>query len=652
MPKKIKKIMQPKQKKTLNLTGKFVGNERGFGFVLQPDGEDIFIPPHLTFGALHGDEVVYKPAPSREANTEGGNRKAGQITEIICRAPMVGTFFLDGMQGFVRSTQNKIPYIFSVLPKTIARFGLAGGHRVVFSVDKRHNPYEGLVSCFITEVIGHVNDPGVDVLTLVRQVGVPYKFSEEVAEEILEIPTEVCEQDIKNRLDLRGEMIFTIDGEDTKDIDDAISFVKTPDGYRLGVHIADVTHYVRENSALDASALARSTSIYLADRVIPMLPHKLSSGICSLFPNVDRLTLSCIMDIDQNGNVREYKISPSVINSKKRYTYTEVQDLLDSGEDELINFMDELRQILAEKRKKRGALHFELPESKIRVDENGRVVSIEAYPRNNATSIIEEFMILCNETIAAHFWAQKIPFVYRTHEAPSTEKLAGLQTLIQNIGFTTKKIRRPTASMLQHLLEKAKETPAAQAISSAVLHALPQANYTPDNPSHFGLASTAYCHFTSPIRRYADLQVHRIIKSAVQVETPQALEGFRALLPSVCAQASRAERVAEALEREVAALKKVQFMADKEGQTFDAIISGITPWGMYVMLENTVEGLIPTSNLLRHRYKFNKDYGVYEKIKRAPGEKKAQALSHGLQISVRLTQANEDERKLTFVLNC
>jgi ribonuclease R len=356
------------------------------------------------------------------------------------------------------------------------------------------------------------------------------------------------------------------------------------------------------------------------------------------------------MTIDKTGKVTHYEISPSIIRSKKRFTYNEVQFLIDANENEMLLQMDELREILRAKREQRGALDFDLPESKIRVDENGRVISIEAYPRNNATGIIEEFMILCNETIATHFFTRKIPFVYRSHDAPSAEKFAAVQTLIANMGLLSKKAKpkRPTASNLQSLLSHAKETTAAYAISSALLRALPQAVYSPHDPSHFGLASDAYCHFTSPIRRYADLQIHRIIKFSWL--HPEPFELFeKDFLPAVCAQCSRTERVAEALEREVAELKKVQFMADKEGQKFDAVVSGLTPWGAFVMLENTAEGLVPVANLTKHGYRYDKEICMYQ-AKRKKGEKQAKTLHHGSPIKVRLVNANEDERKLTFAL--
>jgi ribonuclease R len=344
--------------------------------------------------------------------------------------------------------------------------------------------------------------------------------------------------------------------------------------------------------------------------------------------------------VNRGGNVTSYEILPTVIHSKRRYTYAEVQEILENTNDELIKNMNELREILRKKREKRGALDFDIPETKIRLDDQGRVISLEPHMRNNATGIIEEFMILCNETIATHFLAQKIPFVYRTHEAPSAEKIKGLQTIIQNLGIFGRAPKLNGSASLQKFLNTAAKTSAAYAVSTAVLQSLPQAHYTPDSPTHFGLASAAYCHFTSPIRRYADLKVHRIIKEGQKTD----------ILHSICAQCSKTERTAEALEREVNDMKKVQFMADKEGQIFEGIISGIVPWGAFVMLENTVEGLIPTANLTRHRYKFNKEAACYEKTKRERGEKSPAALSHGSPVTVRLVQANLDERKLTFAI--
>jgi len=658
--------------------GKFIGNPRGFGFITPSDGgADIFIPPHLTLGALNGDTVEYKIAKddgSPMATDPDKPSRTGKVKAIISRASMVGIFHIMGTQGFVRPSETKVPYTFSVPPKIITKLGLADGHVVMFTVDKHTDPDRGAKPCFITEIIGHMHDPGVDVLSLVRQANVPIEFSEKVMTQVTATPDMVSSDEIQGRLDLREELIFTIDGDDTKDIDDAISFAQTPDGnYKLGVHIADVTHYVQEHSALDASALERGTSIYLADRVIPMLPHKLSSGICSLFPDVDRLTLSCIMTVNPQGHVVSYEIAKSVINSKKRWTYNGVQDVLDSGaihnDDVSVDWpqifaqMDNLRETLRKKRESKGALDFNLPEAKIRVDESGKPISIEPYNRTNSTGIIEEFMILCNETIATHFLALgentvsphsegsriEFPFVYRTHEAPSAEKMAKLGTLAKNLGIKSPK-SASSPMVLQRLLASSAKTAAAQSIATAVLHSLPQARYTPDNPTHYGLASEAYCHFTSPIRRYADLQIHRITKAWLSAAP---LDCFHEILPEVCAQCSHTERTAEALEREVEQLKKVQFMQGWEGQTFEAIISGVTAWGIYVMLQNTIEGIIPFESLRRRQFTFDKEKSVYihkshkSKKKKKPGNK-PEVLRHGAPLTVRLKSALEDERKLVF----
>ena len=639
--------------------GKFIGSAKGFGFIAPPDGgADIFIPPHFALGAINGDTVSYEIV-NNAGNASEGPSQTGKIVKIISRPQFIGIFFTEGNHGYVRPVDIKTPYTFYVSPKSIKRFGLADGHMVVFSVQKHehfddHNP-----PCFITEIIGHTHDPGADVLSLVYQANVPYKFSEEVITEAGRIPNEVTTKETVGRLDLREELLFTIDGDDTKDIDDAISFEKTLDGnYNLGVHIADVTHYVKENTALDTAALERGTSIYLADRVIPMLPHRLSSGICSLFPNVDRLALSCMMTVSPQGNVLKYEIAKTVINSKKRWTYNNVQTLLDTPLTEtrddpsqnpdtqwITHFheMDTLREILRKKRDTKGALDFNLPEAKIRVDETGKPISIDSYERTRATAIIEEFMILCNETIASHFLALEAPFVYRTHESPSAEKLAKLNELTTQLGFKApKSVESPT--VLQRLLNVTAATNAAQTIATAVLRSLPQARYTPDTPTHYGLASQAYCHFTSPIRRYADLQIHRIIKDYLQ---KAKLHPYEAILPAICAQCSNTERTAEALEREVEQLKKVQFMSGKEGQTFEAKISGLTKWGVYVMLQNTVEGLIPTENLQQNHFTFDKEKSIYLR-KSLKKRGKALTLTHGTPLIVRLTSASEDERKIIF----
>ena len=718
---KQKKITQPREqrgkisaKAAPTIKGKFIGNDRGFGFV-EPDAttaEDIFISPSMTGGALHGDEVLCRlivkkeePAPKKKSRRmpknqpkvtptppESTQRQTGQIIEITHRKSFIGTYYTVGQEGYVRPVGGKIPYVFSVSSKTRNRFGLADGHRVVFLVPKpkpgkekagarrdskktgnlpatnghaySSGEKDSVLTCSILEVIGHVHDPGVDVLTLVYQAGIPYQFPEDVTAQAASLPEEISADDLKGRLDLRNQHIITIDGEDTKDIDDAIHLTQTPDGhYQLGVHIADVSHYVKPGTPLDTEALNRGTSVYLADRVIPMLPHRLSSGICSLFPGVDRLALSCIMTVNAEGDVTAYEIVPSVINSKRRWTYKEVQDILDAATDtttvpvestNLFQAMNRLREILSQKRHKRGALDFNLPEAKIKVDETGHPISIEPYERTKSTGIIEEFMILANETIAAHCQNHNIPLIYRAHDTPAQEKYAMLAGLAKSMGFTMP----PHSSgpkAIQQMLELAESTPAYQALAMAALTSLPQAVYTPTSPKHFGLASDAYCHFTSPIRRYADLQVHRIIKetanSTAVGAAPCRPQGDRTLnhndtpnLTAISAQCSSTEREAETLEREVAQLKKVQFMLDQEGKIFDGTISGITPWGVYVMLPNTIEGLLPSQHLKHHGFTHEKDKNRYT------SKPKRETLLMGASISVRLSSANEEERKLTFSL--
>jgi len=650
---KHKKKESKKEPKEIIKTGKFIGNEVGFGFVaLEGQEEDIFIPPHFTWGALHGDEVLCRlvkkeePPPSKKKGRkpspppEKNQRQIGEVVEVTRRKPQLGTYYAIGNEGYIQPVEKKISTSFTVPQRSRNRFGLAEGHRVIFLApkpkrgvgDKPSNIYTAQV----TEVLGHIHDPGVDVLTLVRQFGIPHEFPESLLSKVSG-QQEVKDEELVGRRDLRGEDIFTIDGDDTKDIDDAISLSKTPEGHwLLGVHIADVSHYVKPGTPLDEEALSRGTSVYLADRVIPMLPHYLSSGICSLFPGVDRLTLSCIMTVDTEGNVISYEITPSIINSKKRWAYHEVQRELDAGN---LAEMNQLRETLYQKRRKKGALDFDIPEAKIKVDEEGHPISIELYERTEATNIIEEFMILCNETIATHAIKNDMPLIYRTHETPSQEKLIRLREMAKSLGLDLP----PGPMGLQRLLSAAEGSPAYYAVAMAALTSLPQAYYTPDSPKHYGLASDAYCHFTSPIRRYADLMVHRMIKERV-CSNHQNPEQESQSLHSIASQCSRTEREAEALEREVAQLKKVQFMKGKEGQAFEGIISGITPWGAYVMLPNTTEGLIPSQQMKRLGYSHDKEKSHYiNKRNRA-------VLGMGASVKVHLVSADSDERRLTFSL--
>jgi ribonuclease R len=595
-------------------TGTFTGNARGYGFITpQGGGEDIFVPPHQTGGAINGDTVTYRALPPSHSPT-------AQVTEVIKRGKptMVGTF----SQGHVIPLDGRIPCAFTPTPKSKARFALADGHRVVFSV-KRKDPSH----CVIAEIIGHVNDPGIDVLSLIQEYRVPHVFPPKVLEEAAEIPQDIPAE---GRLDLRGAEIFTIDGEDTKDIDDAVSLETLPGGaYRLGVHIADVAHYVREGTALDKEAFKRGNSVYLADRVIPMLPHALSNGICSLNPGRDRLALSCLMEINGGGYVTGHSIFPSMIRSRHRFTYERVLTLLNGAEPDAeeapflptLTQMNRLREILNAKRTQRGALCFNLPEAKIRVDENNKPVSVEVYPHNEATGLIEEFMIVCNETVAGHFYARRVPFLYRVHEPPEPEKLRRLQAMLKEFRL------KLHGSRFNELLYRVKDKPYAYAVTQALLRSQQQARYTPAHDRHFGLASECYTHFTSPIRRYPDLMNHRIIKATIAGEDTKR---FKAPLPEIGGHCSGTERTAEALERAVAQLKKAQFMLGKEGQIFEGTVSAIEKHGVYVMLNNTIEGLVPE-----------------ELLRRIP-KKRRPVFLPGQKVTVRLASVDAEERKVYF----
>ena len=557
------------------ITGTFLSTAKAYGFVSTGTPPDIFISEDFTNGALHLDtvECVLKRGSS-------STRPEGEIVKLISRGipSLAGTFCVEKKGGYITASEPKIPYAFDVAPIAAKKLGLVDGHRVMFNVSLK-----GKVQ--ITEIFGHKNDVGMDVLSMVRQSGVPYEFPQNVIAEANALPDEVTNVDSEGRVDYRDWHIITIDGADTKDIDDAISLNKLPNGnFELGVHIADVSHYVRPGSALDIEARKRGTSIYLADRVIPMLPHKLSNGICSLNPNVDRLALSCVMEVNSQGDVVKHKLAPSVIHSKKRCTYDEIAQKADEFTD-----MFTLAEILRKKRISRGALELNVKEGKAIVDEKGFPIDIQVRETNAATSLIEEFMIVCNETIAER--SKNKPFVFRTHEEPDPDKI----------------------EQLQNYLARLSDNPA---LNTLILRSLKQAKYTAENIGHYGLASECYCHFTSPIRRYPDLLVHRSVKDGLKKRG----------LAELCLHCSWTERNAETLERDVLQLKKVQFMADKIGHVFEGIVSSVVDWGIFVQLPNTVEGLVP-AEFLTKEYKLGDD------------------------VRVMLAKADVEERRLTFKIS-
>lgn len=596
-------------------TGTFIGHARGFGFVT-PDagGEDIFIPASETMGAMQKDRVLYKVLHKAEK----GKKADGVIVRILERGQqrIVGTFEAGSKgYGFVVADDKKIAKDIFISRENTK--GAVTGHKVVVEItdygEDRRNP-EGKV----IEILGHINDPGVDILSVIRRYELAVEFPEEVYAEIEHLGTEVAEADKKGREDLRDLLTITIDGADAKDLDDAVSLKRLGNGnFELGVHIADVSHYVRENTALDKEAYARGTSVYLVDRVIPMLPHKLSNGICSLNPHVDRLALSCLMEVNGRGEVVSHRILESVINSDYRMTYTAVREILEDGAPALLEQyaeilpmledMEELRQILGEKRRKRGSVNFDLPESKIILDENGKPIDIKPYEKSIATNMIEEFMLVCNETIAENSFWQEMPFMYRSHQEPDEDKLEKMEQFLRGFGYyLRKKDGEIHPRELQKVLQKAEETDEERIITRMVLRSMMQARYTAENGGHFGLAAKYYCHFTSPIRRYPDLEIHRMIKKMLHGELDEKASAYyRRKMPDWAKHCSKQERVAEDAERDTDALKKVEFMEDKIGQIYEGIISGVTNWGIYVELPNTIEGMVALSQMDDDYYEFD-----------------------------------------------
>ena len=596
-------------------TGTFIGHARGFGFVT-PDagGEDIFIPASETMGAMQKDRVLYKMLHKAEK----GKKADGVIVRILERGQqrIVGTFEAGSKgYGFVVADDKKIAKDIFISRENTK--GAVTGHKVVVEItdygEDRRNP-EGKV----IEILGHINDPGVDILSVIRRYELAVEFPEEVYAEIEHLGTEVAEADKKGREDLRDLLTITIDGADAKDLDDAVSLKRLGNGnFELGVHIADVSHYVRENTALDKEAYARGTSVYLVDRVIPMLPHKLSNGICSLNPHVDRLALSCLMEVNGRGEVVSHRILESVINSDYRMTYTAVREILEDGTPALLEQyaeilpmledMEELRQILGEKRRKRGSVNFDLPESKIILDENGKPIDIKPYEKSIATNMIEEFMLVCNETIAENSFWQEMPFMYRSHQEPDEDKLEKMEQFLRGFGYyLRKKDGEIHPRELQKVLQKAEDTDEERIITRMVLRSMMRARYTAENGGHFGLAAKYYCHFTSPIRRYPDLEIHRMIKKMLHGELDEKASAYyRRKMPDWAKHCSKQERVAEDAERDTDALKKVEFMEDKVGQIYEGIISGVTNWGIYVELPNTIEGMVALSQMDDDYYEFD-----------------------------------------------
>lgn len=605
--------------------GTFISNAKGFGFVeVEGMDEDLFISEDRVNGAFHKDIVQVSLL-----DEQGGKRREAQIIKIISRGlrQVVGTYERShNNYGFVIPDNTKLSQDIFV-PKE-SSMSAVSGHKVIveitgYGTDTR-SP-EGKV----IEILGHINDPGVDILSIIYDLDIPVIFSDKVINQANRILQEVTKEDMLGRRDLREVLMVTIDGEDAKDLDDAVSVAYDGKNYRLGVHIADVANYVQENSALDREALNRGTSVYLTDRVIPMLPHALSNGICSLNAGVDRLALSCLMTIDIYGEIIDYEICESVIRVDYRMTYTAVKDIL--TDEEVLNRaeyqqyaellpvfrqMEELAAALRMKRRKRGAIDFDFPECKIILDKEGHPIDIRPYDRNVATMIIEDFMLAANETVAQHFYWLDIPFLYRVHDTPDAEKIQQLTAFIHNFGYYMKSVGRAKSKVsseeihpkeIQKLLNKIAGTPEEATISRLALRSMKQAKYNTESSGHFGLACQYYSHFTSPIRRYPDLQIHRIIKEQLRGRLDnEKLTHYEKILSKVAKQSSDTERRAEEAERLTDKLKKTEYMGDHIGQTYSGIVSGITSWGVYVELPNTIEGLV-------HVSKLPGDYFYYDK---------------------------------------
>ncbi len=632
------------------LEGTFISHSKGFGFV-EVDGmeEDFFIPESKVKDAFHQDTVQIRLLP-----TTGGRRQEAEIVNVISRGMnhVVGLFESCKSYGFVIPDNQKVATDIYIAKEN--KKGAVDGHKVVVEITDYgtagRNP-EGKV----VEILGHVNDPGVDILSLVKAYDLKTEFPERVMNQAERIGDEIIEADFAGREDLRDVLMVTIDGEDAKDLDDAVSLAMVDNNYMLGVHIADVSNYVQEKSALDREALARGTSVYLVDRVIPMLPHKLSNGICSLNEKEDRLALSCIMTVSPKGQVLDYRIVESVICVNKRMNYTSVNkiiELKDEVEREkfaeyvpMLDKMAELSSILQENRKERGSIDFDFPETKVILDKEGHPTEIKPYERNSATRLIESFMLLANETVAQHFYWLELPFVYRTHDNPDPEKITKLATFIYNFGYKLK-IRKEEVhpKEIQKLLGKIMGTQEEALISRLALRSMKQAKYTTECTGHFGLACQYYCHFTSPIRRYPDLQIHRIIKDNIRGRMKRAkIEHYQELLSAVANQSSKRERLADEAERETIKLKKAEYMEQYIGEVFEGVISSITEWGIYVELPNTVEGMVHVSKIQGDFFTY--DEAHYEMV----GTKTGMKYELGQSVKVKVHQVDKFLRTIDFL---
>lgn len=647
--------MLKKKKENLEncIKGVFRGNEKGFGFVkIDGQDEEIYISRGNTKDAVNGDEVLIKIID----DTVEENRKEGKIVKTINhkRNEIVGTFTKRKNFGFVVPDDREFNTDIFISKKSFNK--AKNNQKVVVKITKfpqGNKSAEGE----ITEIIGGINEAGVDMLSLIKEYNLPYEFPDDVILEAKKVENKITKKDLQNRLDLRSKNIFTIDGEDAKDLDDAIYVTKLEnENYELGVSIADVSNYVAENSKLDQEAIIRGTSIYMLDRVIPMLPKELSNGICSLNVNEDRLCLSVISEITPDGEIVSSDIRKAVINVKERMSYADVQKILDGKNKKVLKryekyiedfkLMEELAKILKQKREGAGSLDLDIPESKVILDKNGFAIDIEKYKIYFANEIIEQFMLTANEIVAEKFYWLEAPFIYRVHEEPDTEKVNALNKFLFNFGYKIKSNKEKVyPKAFAEVLEKVKGREEEMVVSNLILRTLKVARYESENKGHFGIASKYYCHFTSPIRRYPDLFIHRIISKYIDnsyILNEKNLEKYKEQATKYSQTSSEREKIAQKVEREAIAIKKAEYMQNKIGKEYEGIVSGITAFGMFVELENTVEGLIKFEDL-------GNEYFIYnDENKTLIGENSKKVYKIGDKIKIKVIYANKQLRRINF----
>ena len=636
------------------IIGTLEGHQKGYAF-LRPDNKevkDIFIPPSDMNGAMHGDRVIVRSMKLSEEIKS----PEGKVIRILERANtfIIGTYQKNKNFGFVVPDDKRIAYdIF--IPKEASNNAISDTKVSVKITEwpaKRKNP-EGK----IVEVIGNIEDTKTHIEAVLKGKNVRQVFAEDVIKEAIKVSSEgIREEEIKRRRDLRNLCIITIDGSDAKDLDDGVYAEKINDNkYKLGVYIADVTHYVKEDRKVDKEALKRATSIYLSDRVIPMLPKELSNGVCSLNPNEDKLALSVEMIINEEGKVTNFEIFESIIKSSYRMTYTDVSNMLENNDVELskkyeeilpmLKVMEELSKILRNKREVRGCLDFDFDETKIITDETGKAIDVTKYERRVANKIIEEFMLACNETVAENYYWLNMPFVYRIHEEPEEEKMYEFSKFVHNLGYTLKGSKDVHPRELQQLLAKVKGKKEETLVNTMMLRSLRKAIYSAECKSHFGLAATYYCHFTSPIRRYPDLQIHRIIKGQINGKISQSeIDRLFERTAVVAEQSSKMERLADEIERDTNKIKIAEYMSDKIGEEYEGVISGVTSFGIFVELDNTVEGLVHISNLVD-------DYYIYDNEKKELlGQRTKKVYKIGDIVKIKVAKVSIARAEIDFVL--